>query len=372
MREWQKGSYVKRRIMVRAGIASAAMLILAGCGASASSGGSKSGSGQSASAASDSGSYTAVNLRLQSEIPAGGELGPYLQQWADLVKSSSGGKITITIYPQGALYESTTVTPAVAAGEMDMTFVDVYSAAATVPALTALNLPMPGLSGQKSYEISAPGSAYFNDLSQQAAGKQLHLLPGIWTSGAGAFMTAHSISSVGQVRGMKIRTIGPEINDIVQALGASPISMSATDVTSALSTGAVNGSFGTTGVFNGAWKGLGKTELSLDNYLQSNYVFLMGSARWQSLSGPDQKLLESTLGTVGQKFAAAANGLETTGENQFAAVSGQNVLKLSGQYLTAVNNGVLPLYNNYKQQFPSIYNDFVTAVKAQGLTPLSQ
>jgi len=360
--------------MVRAGVALGAMLVLGGCGASASSGGSggSSGSGQSANAASDSGSYTAVNLRLQSEIPAGGELGPYLQQWADLVKSSSGGKITITIYPQGALYQSTTVTPAVAAGEMDMTFVDVYSAAATVPALLALNFPMPGLSGQKSYAVNSPGTAYFNDLSQQAATKQLQLLPGIWTSGSGAFLTAHSISSIGQVRGMKIRTIGTEINDIVQALGASPISMSSTDVTSALTTGAVNGSFGTTGVFNGAWKGLGKTEVSLDDYLQSNYVFLMGSGRWQGLSAADQKLLESTLATVGQKFAAAANGLETTGENQFAAASGQNVIKLSGQYLTTVNNGVLPLYNSYQKQFPSIYNDFVTAVKAQGLTPLSQ
>jgi TRAP-type C4-dicarboxylate transport system substrate-binding protein len=366
-----------KNLSVRMGAALAAILIVAGCGsASGSSGSSQTGAaGTQTGAAGAQGSasdanYTAVTLRLQSEIPAGGELGPYLQQWVNAVKSASGGKINITIYPQGALYASTTVVPAVAAGEMDMTFVDVYSAAATVPALLALSLPMPGLSGQKSFAVSSPGTAYFNDLSQQAAGKQLQMLPAVWTSGAGAFLTHDAITSAGQVKGMKLRTIGPEINDIVTALGASPISMSSTDVTSALTTGAVNGAFGTTGVFNGAWKGLGKTEVSLDDYLQSNYVFLMSSSRWVGLSAADQQLLESTLTTVGKKFAAAANSLETSGESQFAATPGQNVIKLSGQYLTAVNQGVTPLYNSYKSQFPSIFQAFTAAAEAQGLTPL--
>jgi TRAP-type C4-dicarboxylate transport system substrate-binding protein len=348
-------------------VASASVaVVVAGCSSSGSSSSGDSGTGSGGSAAAG---VTSASLKMQVNVPAGAALQSWVQKWIDQVKQQSGKKIKITTFQEGQLYSPADSLPATTKGALDIDFVDIGSAQGYLPAFTAHDLPLIGLTDDQMEAYTGPGTPLFTALSSVAASKSLELMPtGDWIPGSQSILLKKPISSLSGINGRKIRSLGGLFDTVLQNLSASPVDLAATDVPTSLQTNAVNGAFGSASVMNTTWKGLGKQDLVMGSFAPGQYVTVFNTKTWGKLSKADQDLLQSTLKAVYTQFVPVAPSLETDQEKIFTSTSGQTVYHLSPADETLLRNASGPVWSSFAKSQPTVFAAVQATAKSLNLT----
>lgn len=213
-------------------LSSAMVLALAACGAGGSSTGSK---GSAASGGSGEPvakwDFVVINsLTHPSSV--------LCQEFADRISEATNGQIEITVRAPGELsYNASDYLTAVGDGSVQMA--DVGSncfgvlKAGAMPCLPyiagdldefdkVMNVVEPSLQD----ELANYGAKYLFYYTWPAQS--------IWTKGK-------EVTSLTDIKGMKIRTVNNELSALVQQLGGTPVSLSGSEVPTALQTGVVDG-----------------------------------------------------------------------------------------------------------------------------------
>lgn len=210
----------------------------AGCSSSASSSSASSGTGTSTGGAS-SASGPAVSLKLGDVLSSTDSGTTALNYFAGKVSSLTGGKVKITIFPNGQLVSEQDIVSELRSGAVDMGLASDDFWNTITPGIDALSYPYKVTSWSQAQAIATNSAlnAYLSSEYQKVGVHYIADLPYTWKE----LLSTSQVSQPGQVKGFKVSTAGGDL-PYLSALGMTPDVMNNTDLYEGLLTHTVSAS----------------------------------------------------------------------------------------------------------------------------------
>jgi TRAP-type transport system periplasmic protein len=159
------------------------------------------------------------------------------------VEKDSNGRIKFKFFPDSQMVKEAFVSTAVPGDTVDISLTTTEGWAGRIPDMSATASPVWNLTMQETRDQLVPGKPifdYFNKKFQSQGAVALAL----FDIGPPIFSTTFPLQTPNEVVGKRIRAVSKGTAETLQALGASPVTMSVGDVYSALKLGTVDGAMG--------------------------------------------------------------------------------------------------------------------------------
>lgn len=217
----------------------------------------------------------AASAQIKWDLPAGYPAGnPHTQnlnQFAADVAQTSGGKLTITVHPGGALFKAPEIKRAVQGGqaqigEVLMSLLENENAIFGVDAV-----PFVATGFDASFKLWQAQKPVVDKL---LAGQGIKLLYAVAWPPQGIY-SKKPLASMADMKGLKWRAYNPATTRIAQIVGAQPLTIQAAELSQALATGVADSfmSSGATGVDSKVWESLTHFA-TVDGWLPKNMVIV--------------------------------------------------------------------------------------------------
>ncbi|SEN40180.1 TRAP-type C4-dicarboxylate transport system, substrate-binding protein [Loktanella fryxellensis] len=180
-----------------------------------------------------------VTLKLHQFLPAQSVVpSQILDVWADKVEADSGGRIKVDRYPSMQLGGTPPeLIDQVTDGVADIVWTAVGYTPGRFPTTEVFELP---------FFVEDPQAAayafwklYESDMAQTEFA-DVHML-GTWVHGPGLLHTADPVDTPADLQGMQIRGGSRLVNQMLEAVGATPVGMPVPAVSESLSKGVIDG-----------------------------------------------------------------------------------------------------------------------------------
>jgi TRAP-type C4-dicarboxylate transport system substrate-binding protein len=184
-----------------------------------------------------------ITLKLSHEMPTN----HYGATWADLfakkAEQESGGKIKIEVFPAGQLYKSVDGLQALSAGSSDMQMIIPNAVATIDESFNAIGLPYAFESGIDLANAFNENREIGKALTAKLRAKGIENIYW-WPMTHWVLVNMKKpIKTADDLKGLKIRTLGGAPQQYgIEALGASTVQLSPTEVLTALAQGTIDGS----------------------------------------------------------------------------------------------------------------------------------
>jgi len=200
-------------------------------------------------------------------------------EWAREIEKRSNGRVKINVFPGGTLTKANECYDGVVKGISDIGMSCFAYTRGRFPVMEALDLPL-GYPNGKTATYAA--NAFYHKMKPGELDdvKVLYL----HAHGPGLLHTTKPVRSLGDLRGMKIRSTGLSAK-IVEALGATAVAMSQGETYEALQKGVVEGTFAPIETLKGWRQGeviRYTTDCSQIGYTTSMFV-VMNLKKWEAL-----------------------------------------------------------------------------------------
>ena len=280
------------------------------------------------------GAAMAEDLKFANFMPP---MHPYVegafQPFADMVSEATGGDVTVTIYSGGELGPGPV--------EQYSRVVDgVAELAVSLAGYTASQFPMtlvaelPGVTNEETGTVDL-----WENIDLLADEYRRVKLVSLWSSAGNAlYMRDVAVDSPDDLAGLKIRVPSRNAGLVIEAWGATPVSMPVTEIYNAMQTGVIDGAY----IDTTATRAFRLGEVA--NYLtmgmdttNSPFFILMNRDAYENLSSEEQAAIDeagkaaSILANQTQ-LAVAAGGVEA-----FASTEGKEVIVLTEEQAEAFN-----------------------------------
>lgn len=276
------------------------------------------------------------------------------QQFADIIKEKTNGRIEIQIFPGGQLGDNKTVMQSLQLGAIDMCNeppTNLINIGVKVPELNILSLPF--LFRDENHAINVMngelGQKWANDIEN--SGSHLKVL-GYFVAGARNFFTKKPCTTLADFKGLKIRVQQSQIYmDTITAFGGSPTPTSTAELYSALQTGVVDGAENPVkGYYNNKYYEVSKY-YTWSNYMIQPSAIFISEITWNKLSEADKQLFLETAKTVTENFQADTAAKLST---QIEALKKEGVIFSELEDYDNWVAAVQPLYQTYGAGFESV------------------
>ena len=318
-------------------------LVVTGCGGGGGGNGGGGGGGSSESSESSGGSPAQkVELVMNHFMPAVHPMHVnVLEPFAADVFEKTEGRVEIFIHAGNALAAPGETYDAMEQGIIDMAF--------TLPAYTPGRFPLSTiLEFPFMFTSSLQGNLTARELwpiLQEHDYKGSKLL---WFGGSdlGHLLLAGSVETVDDMAGLRLRSPGPVYNDVIEALGAVPVTTPVSDLYDSIDRGIVDGTFmAPSGLFSFRLSEVVSDVVELDLYI-TPFIMAMNQAKWDSISPQDQAAIEELLAafpeTVGNQY-----DYEITHAMDHARDAGINISRFSDAELDKFHAIVDPLIEKW-------------------------
>lgn len=187
-------------------------------------------------------SVRASDLVLPSEVAASHWKTKYMNEFADDVKKKTNGAITVKVFPGGQLYNDQDAVAALGTGSVQMVWPVAVRLETIDPRAGIINLPF-AISDEMML------NRCFNDeltkmISAYVEPKKLQVLGFLRTSDLMFTFKDRDVQKLEDLKGAKIRVTGGRVfQDVMKSFNTSPVSMAASEMSTALSQGAIDGVF---------------------------------------------------------------------------------------------------------------------------------
>lgn len=232
----------------------------------------------------------AREMRLGILTPTGHPWNNAALRVADRLKAESGGRMTLTVFHAGQLGNEAAMLQQMQSGALDMGWIMAAELGSRVPAIAAITAPYVVDSTAKIAKL----------VRHPVAGKLFDVLPretgtvGLaWgITGMRAIFSAKDISSLADIKGMKLRiNPTPAYRDFYQLLGAAPTPIPTPQVFDAMTNGQVDGleadlEFS----WNQRFDKVSKVILQM-NAIFMPVIALVSGRVWQGLPPADRELI---------------------------------------------------------------------------------
>ncbi len=159
-----------------------------------------------------------------------------IQQFATEIDKASGGKLKMTVHPNGSLYKANEIKRAIQTGQAQIGEILLSGAANENPVFGVDSVPFLATSYAEAKKLAAASRPATEKLLAAQGMKLLYLSP--WPP-QGLFSTK-PVNSVADLRGTKMRAYNPATSRIAQLVKAQPATIQLAELGQALATGAVD------------------------------------------------------------------------------------------------------------------------------------
>lgn len=179
-----------------------------------------------------------VTLRLHQMLPAQATIpAKAIEPWAAKVQEESGGRIKVELYPAMQLGgQPPELYDQAKDGVVDLIWTVLGYTPGRFPKSEVFELPFLITNGEDS------SAAFYNYVMENSADEFAGVkVIALHTHGPGLFHSKNPITSLDDLKGMKVRGGSRIISDMLANLGAEPVGMPVPQVTEALSKGVIDG-----------------------------------------------------------------------------------------------------------------------------------
>lgn len=274
---------------------------------------------------------TAKELKFASFVPPKYVLHkPIFEKMAADIAAATGGKLTVKIYPSGALGKGPVQQYMRAVrGVADITMGVTGYTSSLFPRTLLIELPgiaKNGIDGTKRLWAAMDGHL-------RAEYRGTHVLAAYATPPSVFMTTKKPIRTLADVKGLKLRTPSKAAGEILRAYGASPVAMPATKIYTAMSTGVIDGALtGSDSLL--IFKLIEPTKFITVNIpeMPTALFIVMNKKAWDGLSAAEKAAVNKVTGEG--MSVRAAQGLAAFGAKAlkiFASKPGNTLITLSAE-----------------------------------------
>ena len=203
---------------------------------------------------------------------------------ADIDKAT-GGKLKITIHPNGSLFKATEIKRAVQGGQAQMGEILISGYSNEDPVFGVDSVPFLATSYADAARLWKASRKAIEERFAKQGMKVLYSVP--WPP-QGIYSTK-PINSMADMKGLKMRAYNPYTSRIAELAGAQPVTIQVAELAQAMATGAVNANItsGATGYDTKAWEVV-KYYYDTQAWIPKNIVFVSAQA-FDALDKASQK-----------------------------------------------------------------------------------
>ena len=249
-----------------------------------------------------------------------------VMQFAADVDKATNGKLKITVHSNASLFKAPEIKRAVQGGQAQIGEILISGYSNEDPLFGVDSVPFLATSYSDAAKLWKASRKALEDKFAKQGMMVLYSVPwppqGIYSS--------KPINSVGDLKGLKMRTYNPYTSRIAELAGAQPVTIQAAELAQAFATGAVNANItsGATGYDTKAWEVV-KNYYDTQAWLPKNIVFV-NKAAFDALDKPTQQAVLKAAAD------AEARGWKTSEEKnkwylEQMAKNGMNVAAPSAQ-----------------------------------------
>ena len=184
----------------------------------------------------------AEDLVLPSEVAASHWKTGYMEQFAADVKAATDGAIDVKVFPAGQLYSDQAGLAALGTGAVQMVWPVSVRLETIAPETGIINLPFAVSDDMMQNACMKDGITELMNADLKKAG--LRVLGMLRTADLFFIFSDRDVKTLDDLQDTKVRVTGGRVvQDTMTALGISPVSMAASEMSTALSQGAIDGIF---------------------------------------------------------------------------------------------------------------------------------
>lgn len=227
----------------------------------------------------------------------------FVNRFTKAVEQQTKGQITFKVFAGGEMVKQQFVQTAVPQGTVDISLTTLDTWSGRIPEVSATVSPLWPFTMKMARDDLLPGKPVF-DYYNKRLQKNGAVLLALFDIGSPVLSSRTKITKPEDMVGKTIRTYSKGASELLQAVGASPVTMGVGDVYSALQRGAVEGALG------GIQGAVGLKHYEVTKYvLVPNGLFgtlvhgyVMNKEKWDSLT-PDQRKIVQDAATAARNHA---------------------------------------------------------------------
>ncbi|MBB6451331.1 TRAP-type C4-dicarboxylate transport system substrate-binding protein [Geomicrobium halophilum] len=268
-----------------------------------------------------------------------------VQGFIDEIEEATEGRVTFTSYPGGQLADPDGHYEAAATGVADAGFSVHSYTPGQFPLSSVMELPFMSGSGTEGSETLWALYEEFPEVQDEYS----DTVP-LWlsTSEPGYIFTVDEpVESPEDLQGMIIRSPSPEVNQWLEMMGATPVSMPMGDTYQALEQGVVDGTVGPPHTL----VDYGLQELvdyvTVGNFYMTTFFAVMNQEAWDSIGEQDQEAIEKITGENTANVAGTI--IDDRAEEAMIAAeeAGAEMIELDDEQLDEWEEEVQPVIDNW-------------------------
>lgn len=209
------------------------------------------------------------------------------------VAAATNGRLQITVYAGGELpYKAADVVRAVATNQVQMGDVAVGFAAGDVPELNVLSMPFLCTSYDDFNKVIPEIAPIVGEVMKTKYDLQVGVQ---WTMPPQNLWLNRPVSSLDDIKGLKVRTWNPEQVEMVKILGGSPVSITSAEVISALERHTIDAAI-TSALSANDWRAYDIVKTGyMVNMTMGHQMMLLNGKQFKSLPDEIQAILRAKI-----------------------------------------------------------------------------
>ena len=264
--------------------------------------------------------------------------------WVEEVEKACKGYLKIDVFPVNTLLKSAEMYDGVVSGTADIGSSSMGYTRGRFPVMEGFELP--GIYfGSAAATVAGAWEGYKKFQPKELMDTKVMWL---YSAGPGSLYTKKKVSSLSEIKGMRIRATGNTAKSI-QALGAVPVAMPMPDVYEALSKGVIEGQIGPPEVLKG-WKQAEVTKYitNLPPVYNSIMWTAMNLKKWNSLPKDVQAAIESVNETFSVRAGKIWDSHQFKGGIDYGIKEhGMEIVKWPEADMKKAMELMLPLHDDY-------------------------
>ena len=251
----------------------------------------------------------------------------YIQSWIDAIDKATDGHVKITLYDNATLSAATDIGDNVKSAAVDIGWLYTSYYAGQFPLSDVINLPMQGFGDPVvSTEVLWALQEKYSQVEQEWGDFKLLMLYG--NPGMILCSAEKPIQSMADLKGMTIRCPSGAITDVLNAWGASPVTMAPPDLYEAIEKKNINGYiFEPAGICNFSLQEITKYYTDYPLY-DGPFALIMNKAQWDSLPKEYQDIIDGLSGKEASLGAAQAFASDVAAKREVIVAAGGEFVEL--------------------------------------------
>lgn len=319
----------------------AAMALVGGCG------------GSDNKKAADGGT---VELKMATALPASHPLVKAMDSLKEKAAAKSGGTVKIAIYPAGQLYNDKNMNDAIMSGGIDMGLNTVGRWASIIPAMDVFDVPFlfPDYEKVDHAIDGGLGDKLGSELQKKG------VRPLIWAD-YGFVQFANNkkeIKSPADFAGLKIRGYSKYSAETIKALGASSVTMGASEVYMGIQRGTIDGQSSGTPAMRDRKMYEVHEYLTITNHASPEFIVAINEKSYNKLSDSQKKALNEAALEVRNDIRANAKKEDLQALEDLKA-KGMKVYVVPESELQAWRDATAPVWDVFVKENGKIGQELI-------------